>query len=62
MKQQLSREVCLRSWLKKIEAVKDLLVDKAPDKKLDLDSLAAAYVYLQVCAPHLAHSVILSHS
>lgn len=35
------------SWLAKIEAVKTLLVDDAPNKKPDLDALAAAYVYLQ---------------
>lgn len=35
------------SWLAKIEAVKKLLVDDAPDKKPELDALAAAYVYLQ---------------
>lgn len=35
------------SWLAKIEAAKTLLVDRAPDKKPELDALAAAYVYLQ---------------
>ena len=37
----------VRSWLAKIEAVKRLLVDDAPDKKPEVDALAAAYVYLQ---------------
>jgi hypothetical protein len=35
------------SWLAKIEAVKRLLVDDAPDKKPEMEALAAAYVYLQ---------------
>jgi hypothetical protein len=37
----------VRSWLAKIEAVKRLLVDDAPDKKPEVEALAAAYVYLQ---------------
>lgn len=39
---------CRCSWLKKLQLVKDILVDKdagAPD----LDTLANAYIYLQVC-------------
>jgi len=35
------------SWLGKIEAVKKLLVDQAPEQKPELDALAVAYVYLQ---------------
>lgn len=39
--------VPVRSWLGKIEAVKKLLVDQAPEQKPELDALAVAYVYLQ---------------
>lgn len=42
-----SRLRTVRSWLAKIEAVKRLLVDDPPDKKPEVEALAAAYVYLQ---------------
>ena len=39
----------LCSWLGKIQIVKELLVDKADKARPDLDALACAYIYLQVC-------------
>ena len=50
----------MRSWLGKIQVVKELLVDNAEKARPGLDALAYAYIYLQVPLSLLTHSLARS--
>ena len=47
------------SWLGKIQAVKELLVDKSEKARPDVDALACAYIYLQVSSSSYRGAVLL---